>query len=198
MQNLYQNPISAVMAAGGDPSQLPKDHVQDDVRSHTRLFCWFIINIFFVYWNYKRFSLYFKSTLCRDICYLVQKNNFVCTFSHFSTLVLYNAVYILVDWHCLLYRFSLVLWFCGVVRRLLRGSVPGAQQVWSNFRDECLRQPGRPSYRQCLCQGKAYRCRPLYRVFLRCCCRGTFEVVFRGVARRSRMTWYLKDARGFR
>lgn len=31
VQNLYQNPISAVMAAGGDPSQLPKDHVQDDV-----------------------------------------------------------------------------------------------------------------------------------------------------------------------
>ncbi|CAN0258109.1 unnamed protein product, partial [Ectocarpus sp. 13 AM-2016] len=30
VQNLYQNPVSAVMAAGGDPSQLPKDHVQDD------------------------------------------------------------------------------------------------------------------------------------------------------------------------
>lgn len=32
VQNLYQNPVSAIMAAGGDPSQLPKDHVQDDVR----------------------------------------------------------------------------------------------------------------------------------------------------------------------
>lgn len=31
VQNLYQNPVSAVMAAGGDPAHLPKDHVQDDV-----------------------------------------------------------------------------------------------------------------------------------------------------------------------
>lgn len=31
VQNLYQNPVSAVMAAGGDPAQLPADHVQDDV-----------------------------------------------------------------------------------------------------------------------------------------------------------------------
>jgi len=42
VQNLYQNPVSAVMAAGGDPSQLPKDHVQDDVSER----CCFVLCFF--------------------------------------------------------------------------------------------------------------------------------------------------------